>query len=186
MTSGEQAMRTWRRGHHVFFVLTQGLVVTLALATEALRDGEWAQAEAHLELAITLLDASGSAMELAAEFDTADYVATIRPSMQAPALPTELSGVMSADHVALMTELAGLRTHLEIHAAPLRARFQAAVARLYDRHIRVCERFVADAPSLRSAGSDPDSAVHVLGRIRDRRVAQLGGSSNPSKNTDPT
>ncbi|HNH46278.1 MAG TPA: hypothetical protein PKY30_04545 [Myxococcota bacterium] len=151
------ALSIWRRGHHVFFVLTQGMVMSFALSAEALRSGHWEAARGHLELAIRLMDASGTAMELAACFSAEDYEATVRPSMHPPATRAELSGMMSSDHVALMAELAGLRTQLAL-----------AQDRLYDRHIHVCERFVDRAPSLKSGGATP--AVVVLERLRDRRL----------------
>ena len=165
------ALSIWRRGHHVFFVLTQGMVMSFALSAEALRSGHWEAARGHLELAIRLMDASGTAMELAACFSAEDYEATVRPSMHPPATRAELSGMMSSDHLALMAELAGLRTQLAVaqdRLGDVGPRFFAALARLYDRHIHVCERFVDRAPSLKSGGATP--AVVVLERLRDRRL----------------
>lgn len=168
------AMATWHRGHHAFFVLTQGLVVALALAAEALRDVRWGEAREYLELTTTLLDASGATMELAGDFSVEDYANVIRPSMQPPALPVALSGMMSPDHIALMRELAGLRELLELHGErlePTVTRLHQALATLYDRHIHVCERFV-DGPSLRGRSEGP-SAGQVLGQLKAGRLRNV-------------
>ncbi len=171
------AIATWRRGHHAFFVLTQGLVVAFALAAEALRDGRWGRARELLELATALLDASGAAMKLAGEFSIDDYAEVIRPSMQPPALSVALSGEMSADHAALMRQLADLRTLLESHGErlePTVTGLRRALTTLYDRHIHVCESFVA-GPSLLGGSAGPP-AVEVLKRIKTARLRHLGSA----------
>lgn len=168
------AMATWHRGHHAFFVLSQGLVVAFALAAEALRDGRWDEARERLELATTLLGASSATMELAAEFSAEDYADIIRPSMQPPALSVALSGMMSADHTALMRELAGLRELLELHGErlePTVTRLRQALAELYDRHIHVCERFV-EGPSLRGRSEGP-AAGQVLAQLKASRLRNV-------------
>ena len=101
--------RRWRTGHHVFFVLTQSLIVVLGCFLEARREGDVGLAQRMLRLAAQLLRGSSAAFVFAAEFSAGQYQAQVRPAMGPPAVAAGFSGLLSPDHRYLVRLMAKLR-----------------------------------------------------------------------------
>ncbi|MCA9541569.1 MAG: hypothetical protein KC620_21875, partial [Myxococcales bacterium] len=105
MSPAVDPLEVWRMGHQAFFALTQGLVVHAHLASEAIEAADWPAARRWLHQSISLLTASTAAMRLATAFEAEAYAEVVRPSMHAPALPIDLSGMLSTDHRAFLSAL---------------------------------------------------------------------------------
>ncbi|WP_156338909.1 non-ribosomal peptide synthetase [Chondromyces crocatus] len=175
VTVEDPALARWIHGHHVFFPLIQALLVTHALVLESLQENELARASEALWLSSLLLRASGVAMKLAGDMTPEAYADVVRPAM-----PEGFSGLMSADHAALMKLVRGLKrcTDDPPHAlrAPLRA-YRLAVGAAYGAHIHVCAHHVGSHASLRMdqlAGSAASTAPEDLKGYLARYLREAG------------
>ncbi|MBW4492288.1 MAG: hypothetical protein KME26_04215 [Oscillatoria princeps RMCB-10] len=96
-------LRVWKRGHWVFFVLTQGLTLCFRRLAAAVRSGDLDIAKIELETASELMWASGASMKLTGNFSKQEYLSQVRPTMtrghvQSLVQSVSLSGVMTWDH----------------------------------------------------------------------------------------
>lgn len=171
-------LRRWQSGHWLFFTLVQGLIVAVSSVRDAVAEGDDLEACASLDLATVLTVSSAAAMHYASDFPALVYEHAVRPSMAPPFAPPGFSGLQGRDHRHLIREfglLRGLPIDLASLGEPYRD-FVAAVDALHTAHRRVCARFVADRPSLRSHGGDDHearSATAVLDALTARRLALL-------------
>jgi hypothetical protein len=171
------ALRRWVRGHRLFMVLIQGLVLVAGEVADGLRRDEAAAAEAALELAVVLMQACAAALRFASDFGPDEYEDVVRPTLMPPAAPEGLSGLHWRDHEHMLARFAALRQPLAAapeEFAPLRARFRAAYSAVYDDHRLVCARFVGeDATSLLMTPKSKQSAVGVLARYQRVRLQHI-------------
>lgn len=184
------SVRRWVRGHQVFAVLTQGLMLAVM---ELRRAAELPAAPLHLHLRrlADLYTATSHAMRFAADFPREHYTEAIRLAMCEPHAPSGFSGALSSDHGVLVRQLVqagpALDTAAQRHPAEHVA-VRAALAAMYDDHKRVCSHLAGlDAPSIRSATHTAEAlaAGDLLDRFRDRRSLLLRGSAGhaPSPST---
>jgi hypothetical protein len=166
--------RRWRIGHHVFFTLTQSLIVGLNCFRSARADGDTGLARRMLGLATRLLAASAVAFVFAGEFSSSQYDTQVRPSMEPPTVSGGFSGLMSADHHYLVSLLAALRPELRDLPVELVAdhrRFVAAMEQAYEAHKYVCARFGGDrGASLRMNTASTVTAVDVIHGLKLART----------------
>jgi hypothetical protein len=181
----EDLLEIWRRGHWLFFVLTQGLTLALKRFAGALREHHLEPARVELRAASHLLWASGASMKLAGSFSDAQYHATVRPSMTHgdPAALVEhssLSGTMTWDHHYLVSrvwrqELLPLLPDL---SDTLREDYDAFLlayrAGLAAGHRAVCSKFGGD--TMGSLVAPHQIATEILDKIEARRLTQLSVS----------
>lgn len=176
----DDAMRRWLSGHHVFFVLIQGIVINHRRLLNALQQQDIASARQAFLRAARLLDGSAGAMLLAGDMPR-DCYESIRLSMTPPAVPDGFSGVWSADHRAMMDDLKALKSHIDTLnpvLEPERQAWKAAMDRAYQAHAHVCEHFVGDGPSLAmrsDSRSCQRSALDNLDAFRQRALALVSG-----------
>lgn len=158
--------RRWRIGHHVFFVLTQSLIVALLCFQDARAQGDVDQERRMLRLATRLLTGSAAAFVFAGEFSAGQYHAQVRPSMEPPAVAAGFSGLLSPDHHYLVKLLGRLRPDLADLPPELAAehrRMVAALQQVYESHKYVCARFGGDrGASLRMSATTTVTAVDVI------------------------
>ncbi|NUR93435.1 MAG: hypothetical protein HOY71_55965, partial [Nonomuraea sp.] len=170
--------RRWRVGHHVFFVLTQSLVVALQSFRSALEEDDVAGARRNLRLAARLLRASGAAFVFTAEFSANQYHGGVRQSMEAPFVADGFSGLLSPDHQYLVRLFARLRPVLRSlpeELVPDHRAFTRALGTVYDSHKYVCARFGGEtAPSLRTSDATGLPAVSVLHALKLARTKIVG------------
>ncbi len=181
--AGERdALRRWVRGHHVFMVLIQGLVVALnrlLRAPDAAAGGriDVRAARPALEVAVALMRASRSALQFAGDFSIQDYERIVRPTLTPPHAPPGMSGLRWRDHehmVHLLSRLGPVLTALPEPLHPLRAELRRAIEATYDAHALVCSRFVGEQrPSLLMSPASAQSAVYVLQRFKRNRVRNV-------------
>jgi hypothetical protein len=178
---GYDPLRRWVRGHHIFVMLTQGLILSLQDIEGALNEGRTDDVAAALELATVLMEGSAIAFQFAADFAPAQYRDTVRPTMMPPLAPEGLSGVLSADHRYLQQVLNRLKPRLkqvQLVEADRYRRFVAAFQQAYDDHIHVCSRFVGSRePSLLMKPGDDKSAVQQLEHFKRLRMKVFKKSS---------
>ncbi|GGS82846.1 hypothetical protein ACIBIZ_14450 [Nonomuraea spiralis] len=171
-------LRRWRVGHHVFFALTQCVIVALQSFQSALEEADMAAARRNLRLATRLLQASAAAFVFTAEFSANQYHGGVRQSMEAPFVTDGFSGLLSPDHQYLVRLFARLRPALRGLPAELAAdhrAFARALGTVYDSHKYVCRRFGGDTgPSLRTSDTTGLPAVSVLHALKLARTRIVG------------
>ncbi|HET7312932.1 hypothetical protein [Salinisphaera sp.] len=141
------AKSRWKSGHQVFIGLIQALTLALTGFDRAFANGRIREAKEHLVSASKLMGASIQAMRFAADFDPKDYHRVVRPSM-----PEKFSGLDALDHKLMVQQIRGMKDRLaDLPPAlqPDAAELERTVARAYDAHSHVCERFVGREMSLR-------------------------------------
>ncbi len=166
-------MPRWIRGHQVFAVLTQGLVLSFGGLGRAVRAGRWSDVARWADLTASLLRGSSGAFVLTGDFAVEDYVRDVRPSMSPPASPICLSGLMSADHRVMVQSIRDLKPALRSlheHDPANHDRVHAELRAVYDHHAHVCERFVGDRPSLLTAGSTDKTGPALIQQFKNLRL----------------
>lgn len=165
----------WINGHHAFFPLIQALLLTHKVSMQALKDDDLERAAEGLWLSSLLLRASAVAMKLAGDMAPEAYTAVVRPTM-----PQGFSGMMSADHAALVRLVRNLKGYAQQPSHALRhplLAYRLAVLETYGAHIHVCTQHVGHAASLRmeDLGGDGDaSALEDLQKRRDQYLSDAG------------
>ncbi len=171
------ALRRWVRGHRIFMVLIQGLVIAVDELADTVARAESDQAAEALDLAASLMRASEAALRFAGDFTREEYQDLVRPTLMPPAAPPGLSGLHWRDHEHLVKRLAEVRQLLagvDPTLVPLRAAFREAYAAAYDAHRFVCARFVGeDVGSLLMTPKSKKSAVGVLTQYKRVRLQHI-------------
>lgn len=171
------ALRRWVRGHRIFMVLIQGLVIAVDELTDAVGRAETERAAESLDLAVSLMRASEAALRFAGDFTPEEYKDLVRPTLMPPIAPPGLSGLHWRDHEYLVKRLAEARQLLagvDPSLVPLRAKFREAYAAAYDAHRFVCARFVGeDVGSLLMTPKSKQSAVGVLTQYKRVRLQHI-------------
>jgi hypothetical protein len=166
--------RRWRVGHHVFFALTQSLIVALMCFREADGAGELERAGRMLRLAGQLLAGSAAAFVFAAEFSANQYASRVRPSMEPPSVSAGFSGLMSPDHhylVKLFSRLRPVLQHLPAELTRDHRFFVRSLDVTYESHKYVCARFGGDrGASLRMNEASTVPAVDVIHGLKVART----------------
>lgn len=182
-TSGDRtaALRRWRCGHRLFFVVTQGIVSALSGMARAVSEGDQRTACSALLAAATLSRSAAAALRFTADFPAQAYADSVRPSTMPPGVPPGFSGVQGPDHQVLVELYRRMRpvfAALDPETWPIQA-FQDASAEMFAAHIGVCDRFGGrEHPSiLMEANGHHDvrvTATHVLDGLVRSRLALLG------------
>lgn len=179
LTADVAALRRWRRGHHVFFVLIAGLVITHGALRRCLEAGDEAGARGGLRLATDLWWAAAAALPFAGDLPPGSYESVIRPSMQPPHTSREFSGLHSADHAVLIRQLRGLRDRMAALPEALVTQHHSYLRSLrvvYQSHAAVCEHFVGRQPSLVGRRTHARPAPEVLRTTLQQRTLALAGA----------
>ena len=162
-----RALRTWREGHHVFFLFIQMTTIELRrfLKAEAIRD--YASANRHLELASLLMLGSSAAMRVAGDVDQRTYSTTVVASMiqRNP----KFSGSDSPDHHELVETFRVVKSvaeHLPNQIRPSYIRFLSSVRTAVDAHVFVCAFHRGEERSSTGSGNGTKlSGVETLKRL---------------------
>ena len=193
----EDPLWVWKRGHWVFFVVIQGLIVCMHRLKHCVADGDGAGTRIELEAATDLMWAAGAAMNLAANFSKQAYNTVVRPTMvldHADALVkvSSLSGLMSWDHDYLVEvlwkkELAPIFKDLPAELQEVQQRFGMAYREgLAAGHNAICEEF--EGRNTASVYRPQSNALEFLKGLERKRLRHI----DPHKKTgsrsdaDPT
>ncbi|RDI65839.1 hypothetical protein DFR76_105155 [Nocardia pseudobrasiliensis] len=164
--------RRWRLGHRAFFVLTQCVIIGLRGFLDAAERAAWHDAVTALDYGTTMLASSEACLRFTADFPPHDYRRTVRPAM-----PTEFTGLASADHACLVALLRAVGPLLHAMPAEFVAHGEALSATLhsvYLAHQGICARFDGDHnPSLRMAQHSALPATTALVRLARSRCRLL-------------
>ncbi|HEX5886667.1 MAG TPA: hypothetical protein VFY67_19145 [Pyrinomonadaceae bacterium] len=167
----------WIRGHHVFVVLIQGLIVAISCFASAHADDSLEDARSALEVATLLMEGSGASLHYAGDFPTSDYDETVRPTMMPPNVPPGMSGILARDHRHLIKLLQSQRNLFEVIQPGLKKQYEEFVTAFgctYDAHKLVCAHFRGDErPSLLN-GNSAESGVELLDDLKNVRLRGLG------------
>jgi hypothetical protein len=173
-TRASDPTRRWIRGHHVFVMLTQSLILALQDVEDALLADRTSDLAAALDLATLLMEGTAVAFKFTGDFAPAQYRDTVRPTMMPPLALEGLSGVLSPDHKQLLQILGRLKPRLkdlQLSARDGYSRFVTAFRAAYDDHIHVCSRFVGSKePSLLMKAGEEKSAVQQLEYFKRLRM----------------
>lgn len=169
-------IRRWYVGHHVFFVLIQGILLGLCRFRQFVAQKKIKDARIALSSAAVIMWGTSAAMRFTGDFDPESYDSVVRPSMEAVAVDPGFSGLMSSDHeelVAQIRELKPVIDSLPPRASRERTRFLRAYEASCNSHQFVCARFGGDvAGSLRT----DKTAVDVLEAMKKNRCAAWGAA----------
>jgi len=167
----------WIRGHHVFLVLIQGLIVAINCFVSAHAEDSLEDAFSALELATLLMHGSSASLHYAGDFPTSDYDETVRPTMMPPNVPPGMSGILARDHRHLIKLLQSQRNLFHAIEPGLRKKYEEFVTAFgctYDAHKLVCSHFRGDErPSLLN-GNATESGVELLDDLKSVRLRSLG------------
>ncbi len=165
------AMQRWQVAHRYFFCIIQGIVANLDRLQSAIDNKDWNAANQIFYRTGRLLVGAAATMKLAGDFSGEDYEKIIRPSM-----PEGFSGLLSADHRAMVTRLTKLKAHIAVlpkETAEAHDFFTRSLAICYDSHIHVCSEFGGDnAPSLLASKSEK-TGVEMLDSFKRNRLASI-------------
>lgn len=178
----DRAARRWVRGHHIFLIITQGLIVALDTLAAVTRDPDGEHDHAvgleALSAFASLIDISSDAMSLTGDFAPDIYDRVIRVAMAPPFMPEGFSGVFSSDHRHLVRRMREERPMFELlrHGWPgAHADVVASMVRLYDNHKHVCSRFIGvDQASLLMNPDGGETAIDQLEKFKRSRLRNLG------------
>ncbi|HEV7746372.1 MAG TPA: hypothetical protein VGO56_15355 [Pyrinomonadaceae bacterium] len=170
----------WIRGHHVFLVLIQGLIVAINCLINARAEESLEDAFSALEAATLLMDGSSASLHYAGDFPTSEYDDTVRPTMMPPNVPPGMSGILARDHRHLIKLLQSQRDLFQVIEPSLRSKYEEFVTAFgctYDAHKLVCAHFRGDErPSLLN-GNAAESGVELLDDLKSVRLRSLGQRS---------
>lgn len=172
-------LRRWRRGHWVFFVLIEGLVLAHDALCRCLSAGDEAGALDALRLATDLWWAAGAALPFAGDLPPGSYESVVRPSMKPPQTSREFSGLHSVDHAVLIRRLRAMREKMANLPESLRTQHQSylwSLSVVYQSHAAVCEHFVGNKASLSGQRTGARPAPEVLRDTLQKRTLALAGA----------
>jgi hypothetical protein len=171
-----EALRRWENGHHLFFVLIQGLIVVHQRLEQALRNEDWPAANDALTDATQLWWACAAAFHFTGDFTQDAYETSVRPSMEPPRERDGFSGLHSADHSYLLQLLRTLKPLLETLPPELKRRhgtYLWSLDALYESHAMVCERHVGSKPSLKMEAARTEAPAPDMIRNLKARTLKL-------------
>lgn len=177
----EAAKSRWQAGHHLFFALVQGLIVTFNKFEGHVARQETELARAELERATQILWGVSATFKLTGDFGDEAYDQHVRQDMFGYA--EGFSGLWSHDHDFMIKTV--LRRLKRFFKAPppeysdVIGKFQQAFAVMYDSHKYVCEKFEGDAPSLLMGEDAQKSAGEMIDTFKRNRLLVLGVKASP-------
>lgn len=160
----------WKVGHKIFFLFIQAALMSLHNAESYLTQKKQHEGILSLKNAASMMRASALAMRYSADFKKECYENIIRPSM-----PERFSGLGSMDHaylVKIMTRIKKNEENMHNFFGTAYDDFVISVQQAYDAHIFVCEQFIVNQKSLRSAQAH-SVATEVLTDFKIKRLSSL-------------
>jgi hypothetical protein len=161
------ALRTWREGHHTFFLMVQGIILNLEGFKRALANQNFPVATHCLDRAATILLGSGAAMRIAGDVDQNSYANAVVPAMLRA--HAKFSGSDSHDHeilIKIYRKISALPSPLPPDVQRAYNRFMGAVSAAVGAHVYVCRYHGgAERTSTGSGSSTKVAGIETLSRI---------------------
>ena len=171
-----EAKDRWQAGHHLFFALVQGLILSFNKLETYIQTNEMDKARSELERITQILWGVSATFKLTGDFGDEAYDQYVRKEMFGYA--EGFSGLWSHDHDYLVkTVLKRFKKFFKAPPPELKptiSKFQQAFAIMYDSHKYVCEKFEGDAPSLLMGEDAQKSAGEMIDIFKRNRMLVLG------------
>jgi hypothetical protein len=183
-TGPRRSMERWIRGHQMFAVLTQGLIVAFREVRLAFERGDDAGVEDAVDFAVLVLRGAGASLEFTGDLPSEDYIDIVRPAMKPPHVPETFSGLFSVDHrrfIAYLRDIAPVLEALGEQYPQAHARLANGLGEVYDGHKFVCERLVGRSPSLMMmSGPREKSGADQIEAFKKRRMRVFETRTTPT------
>lgn len=177
-------LHVWKKGHWVFLVFSQALIISLNRLVTAVGNDQLDQAKVDLETTAELMYASGAAMKLTGNFTREKYESEIRPTMtignpQSLVQSENLSGLMMWDHdyfiniickQKLLPILKTLPSILELEHEKFVRAYKWGIS---DGHKNICAEFGGGEIGSLIAASESSAAIKTLEIFEHSRVKLL-------------
>ncbi len=174
-------LQIWKKGHWVFLVFSQALILSLIRLVDAIGNEQIDQAKVELETAAQLMYASGAAMKLTGNFTRDQYESEIRPTMitgnpQSLVKSENLSGLMMWDHNYLINvickqKLLPIMKDMPHSLAAEHEKFvRAYQGGISDGHKSICAEFGGGEIGSLIAGSESSGAIKELKKFEKGRA----------------
>ncbi|KYC38608.1 hypothetical protein WA1_36110 [Scytonema hofmannii PCC 7110] len=178
------SLHIWKKGHWVFLVFSQALIISLNRLVAAIGNDQLNQAKVELETATELMYASGAAMKLTGNFTKEKYESEIRPTMtpghpQSLVQSENLSGLMMWDHDYLINVICKqkllpimktLPAILETEHEKFVRAYQGGIS---DGHKSICAEFGGGEIGSLIATSESSAAIKNLQKFEKNRAKIL-------------
>ncbi|MUG91080.1 hypothetical protein F7734_00615 [Scytonema sp. UIC 10036] len=173
-------LQVWKKGHWVFLVFSQALILSLNRLVTAISNGQLDQAKTEFETATALMYASGAAMKLTGNFTREKYESEIRPTMTTGNLQSlvqseNLSGLMMWEHDYLINVICKkkllpiMKTLPSILAAEHEKFVRAYQRGISDGHKSICAKFGGSEIGSLIAASESSAAIKSLKKFEKSR-----------------
>ncbi|HAX79061.1 MAG TPA: hypothetical protein DCY88_25360 [Cyanobacteria bacterium UBA11372] len=177
-------LQIWKKGHWIFLVFSQALILSLNRLVDAIGNDQLDQAKVEFETAAELMYASGAAMKLTGNFTREKYESEIRPTMitgnpQSLVQSENLSGLMMWDHdylinvickQKLLPMMKNLPSILEAEHEKFVRAYQCGIS---DGHQSICAEFGGGEIGSLIAASESSAAIKTLEKFENSRVKLL-------------
>lgn len=174
--------KRWMLGHHLFFVLIQGLILAHRDLLHALETNDHQTALSAFNVATNLFWGSTAAFRFGTDYSAEEYEAIVRPTMGPPNYSAGFSDLQSVDHATLLMLMSKLTPYFKTLCPELRTAYQgylSALHAVYENHAFVCERFVGDkgASLLQKNQRDEEcaSAAQSIRTVYKKRTMKYAG-----------
>jgi hypothetical protein len=177
-------LQIWKKGHWMFFVFSQALIISLNRLVAAIANDQIDQAKIELETTAELMYASGAAMKLTGNFTREKYESEIRPTMtignpQSLVESENLTGLMMWDHdylinvtckQKLLPLMKTLPSILEAEHEKLLLAYKHGIS---DGHKSICAEFGGGETGSLIAASESCTAIKTLENFENSRIKLL-------------
>ena len=177
-------LHVWKKGHWVFLVFSQALIISLNRLVAAIGNDQLDQAKVDLETTAELMYASGAAMKLTGNFTREKYESEIRPTMtignpQSLVQSENLSGLMMWDHDYLINVICKqklspiIKTLPSILTAEHEKFVRAYQCGISEGHKSICSEFGGGDIGSLMAASESSAAIKTLEKFEKSRLKLL-------------
>lgn len=154
----------WVRGHHLFFSLCQGLILSTSVARRDIDARRCDAAAQAIENAITILSGVAAAFRYSADIDQTVYGNVLEPSMSER---KGFSGLWSTDHAEFLRQhglLQKAMTEMPPKYTSLIRRYEHAISAVWMSHSDVCRHIAGQRASINAQqASNPEA--HLPGHL---------------------
>ncbi|MBU2711460.1 hypothetical protein [Zooshikella harenae] len=178
------ALQRWTKGHYVFMVFCQGLIIAINSFRNEVNAGNTAAARYYLSIATSIMWGVESSFRFTGDYTYSEYEKSVRPTLTPPIAPEDMSGLHWRDHEQLVKQLINTKKIFnqlpsELHES--RDSFYEAMSESYDAHKFVCTQFVGDeSPSLLMQSRNQISAADTLTNFKKSRLNTIHTKSTIS------
>ncbi|MBU2705618.1 hypothetical protein KCM76_06480 [Zooshikella marina] len=178
------ALQRWTKGHYVFMVFCQGLILAIKSFRNEVSANNTGSARYYLNIATSIMWGVESSFRFTGDYTYSEYEKSVRPTLTPPIAPEDMSGLHWRDHEQLVKQLINTKkifNQLPSDLHDSRESFYEAMSASYDAHKFVCTQFVGDeSPSLLMQSRNQVSAADTLTNFKKSRLNTVHTKSTMS------